>query len=216
MAEDINIQFINAFRNIDRNMVALYDDDDSGGWSQSRRCEGMFTQGGEKQGFKNIYFYVERGLEDKFAIIAETATRIIRYHRTNGHGNGKIILLSFGDMDDDLTLSESIFSAHMVHDAGEVAQKLCKLSGMEEVTGTATAISQLLPAKIYIDSVGVSEPGNEDLVCFIKSHKELSMSRNIKIKYNRFLKNRSIWATINDDNVNIEVSYVPGDLKEVL
>lgn len=214
MKNTLQDQLTKAFREISRKMPDFYDDD-AGRLGQSRRVGGMYTTGGDRQGFRNVYFYIERGLGKFNDIISEVVAHVILFMKENGHSDWGLYILSYGGQDDALLLCSKVFKTKTITSSGEITKELCDISGTTASEGTSSIIERLFPERIAFNYAGAQAPGDEDLIVFIKSQKDTLMQENARSKYYRFLKPRSLWLTLAVKKSIVEVGIAVENIEKV-
>ena len=204
-----------AIRIIAANAPYIYDEN-CGRTRMSRRIEGFWTTSGDRQGHRNVFCYVERGLEKRLDPIASFFVLLMRYQQLHGYSGSRVILAGFGGENDDIKGCPVALRTSSIENAGPLAKMLCTCSDGEQLDENAPSVFKAFFPRIAINYTNIGGPTPEDIVVIFKTSRLMLMSRRARNSYLNRLRRHTAWVTIGEDGFfSIEVgTYVPEEWME--
>jgi hypothetical protein len=211
--EEFVKQSKNAVRRIAARAPYIYDEN-CGRTRPSRRIQGLWTVTGDRQGHKNVFIYIEKGLENMTAPIAIFLAVLMQHQQTHGYSASRTFIASFGGENDELERCPLSLRTDSVENAERLANQLCNLSSGSHMTINSPSVIKAF-TNIAMNTLAVG-PTSEDIVVIFKSTRELLLGKRAKFNYMKKLMNHTAWVTLgDDDSFNIQVGrYIPEEWQE--
>lgn len=191
-------------------------DDNNGNCRMSRRIPGIWTTSGDRHGYRHAYCYIEKGLEDRFDMVASVLTLVLEYLARNCSSECKLFLASFGGENDDIRHHPVAMSIRDVNNAGIMAKILCSLSGRESLKENSPSVFKTFFPNLAINNTHMGPPSTDDVVIIFKNPVDMLMKKGARNSYLRRLMRHAVWVTANPDgSATVEKgTYLPGEWME--
>ncbi len=194
-------------------------DEDCGRTRMSRRVQGLLTTSGDRKSHKNVFCYVERGLENRLDPIASFLVFLIRYQKKHGFSESNVVLAGFGGEKDDLKSCPIALRLSSIDNTEPLAKLLCTYSEGEDLKENEPSVIKSYLPNIPIRTINNSIIGGytpEDIFVIFKTQRKMLMSKRARNGYINKLRKHTAWITIGGDvPFSIEVgTYVPDEWQE--
>lgn len=211
--EEFRKQAEKAVRLIASRAPYIYDEN-CGRTRLSRRVEGLWTTSGDRQGHKNVFCYIEKGLENRMDPVASFLTILMQYQQTHGYSRGRTLIASFGGENDEMERCPVSLRTDSIGNAGVLAKLLCKYSIGETLEKDSPSVIRAF-TNIAMNTTIVG-PTSEDIIVIFKSPRRMLMGRRAKFNYMKRLMRHTAWVTIDDEgSFSIEVGrHIPEEWHE--